>query len=72
MARRNLSDACVAALKPKATRYTFPDPALPGHYVRVQPSGAKSFVAVALASLIENILAPAGAKVVGIRKPKAC
>ena len=48
MARRNLSDAGVAALKPRAARYTFPDPALPGHYVRVQPSGSKSFVAVAL------------------------
>src|SRR5690349_4949736 len=47
MARRNLSDIGVAALKPRAARYTFPDPELRGHYVRVMPSGAKSFVAVA-------------------------
>ena len=44
--RKSLSDAGVAALKPKATRYTFPDPELRGHYVRVTPSGAKSFVVV--------------------------
>jgi integrase len=47
MARKTWSDAVVANLKPKAKRYTAPDPALPGHYVRVQPSGAKAFVAVA-------------------------
>ena len=47
MARRNWSDATVANLKPKASRYAVGDPALPGHYVRVQPSGAKAYVAVA-------------------------
>lgn len=47
MARRTWSDAVVANLKPKATRYAEPDPALPGHYLRVQPSGAKAYVAVA-------------------------
>jgi integrase len=47
MARRTWSDAVVANLKPKAKRYAEPDPALPGHYVRVQPSGAKAFVVVA-------------------------
>lgn len=45
--RKTLSDTGVAALKPKGGRYTLPDPQLVGHYVRVQPSGAKSFVAVA-------------------------
>ena len=45
--RRSLSDRGVAALKPRAARYAEPDPELRGHYVRVQPSGAKSFVAVA-------------------------
>src|SRR5215472_1316304 len=45
--RKSLSDAGVAALKPRAARYAHPDPELAGHYVRVQPSGAKSFVAVA-------------------------
>ena len=44
--RKTLSDAGVRALKPRAVRYAHPDPELAGHYVRVQPSGAKSFVAV--------------------------
>ncbi|PBB21148.1 integrase family protein [Mesorhizobium sp. WSM4313] len=46
MRRKTLSDAGVADLKARAARYTFPDPELRGHYVRVMPSGAKSFVAV--------------------------
>ena len=45
--RKSLTDKGVAALKPRATRYALPDPELRGHYVRVQPSGAKSFVTVA-------------------------
>ena len=45
--RKTLSDKGVAALKPRAARYAVPDPELRGHYVRVQPSGAKSFVTVA-------------------------
>lgn len=45
---KRLTDRGVAALKPRAARYAFPDPELRGHYVRVQPSGAKSFVAVTL------------------------
>jgi integrase len=44
--RKTLSDKGVAALKPRAQRYAFPDPQLAGHYVRVQPSGAKAFAAV--------------------------
>jgi integrase len=48
MARRKaLSDIGVSSLKPRATRYTEPDPELRGHYIRVTPNGAKSFVAVA-------------------------
>ena len=35
-----------AKLPPKAKRYTHADPELPGHYVRVNTSGEKSFVAV--------------------------
>ena len=46
--RKTLSDKGVAALKPRAARYATPDPELRGHYVRVQPSGAKSYVAVTL------------------------
>jgi integrase len=43
---RNLTDKGVAAIKPRAKTYTHPDPQLPGHYVRVTPTGSKSFVAV--------------------------
>src|SRR4030095_14600786 len=45
--RKTLSDAGVQALKPRPARYAFPDPELRGHYVRVTPAGAKSFVALA-------------------------
>src|SRR4051794_6643064 len=45
--RKTLSDRGVAALKPQAGRYAFPDPEMTGHYIRVQPSGAKTFVTVA-------------------------
>ncbi len=45
--RKTLSDKGVAALKPRPQRWAFPDPELRGHYVRVQPSGAKAFVTVA-------------------------
>ena len=42
--RKRLTDLQVAALKPKTKRYAVPDPELTAHYVRVFPSGAKSFV----------------------------
>ena len=45
--RKSLTDIAVAKLKPRAKRYAEPDPELRGHYVRVTPNGAKSFVAVA-------------------------
>jgi integrase len=45
--RKTLTDAYIAALKPKAKRYAVPDPQLPSFYVRVTPTGAKSFAAVA-------------------------
>jgi len=44
--RKTLTDKGVAVLKTRAQRYAFPDPQLAGHYVRVQPSGAKAYVAV--------------------------
>ena len=47
MPRRTWSDAVVAKLKPSDKVYLEADPGLPGHYVRVQPGGAKSFVAMA-------------------------
>ena len=45
--RKTLTDKGVTALKPRSQRYAFPDPELRGHYVRVQPGGAKAFVTVA-------------------------
>src|SRR5262245_50754209 len=45
--RQTLDDEGVAALKPKSQRYAFPDPEQRSHYVRVQPSGKKTFVVVA-------------------------
>ena len=47
MARKTLSDIGVRALKPRAKSFAFPDPQLVGHYVRVQPTGKKSYVTVA-------------------------
>jgi integrase len=45
--RKHLSDAGVAALKPRPDqRFAYPDPELIGHFVRVTPAGAKSYVAV--------------------------
>src|SRR5271170_6788485 len=45
--RQTLSDKGVAALKPRAQRYAYPDPELRGLWARVQSSGAKSYVTVA-------------------------
>lgn len=45
--RKTLSDHGVLALKPKAVRYAYPDPELGGHYVRVQPTGNKAYLALA-------------------------
>jgi integrase len=44
--RKRLSDRGVKALRPRAARYTIPDPELVGLYVRVTPAGHKSFAAV--------------------------
>ena len=46
MARQSLTDKQIEKLKPKAKRYTVPDPELRGHYVRVTPKGVKTFVTV--------------------------
>jgi integrase len=59
--RRILSDKGVAALKPRVARYALPDPELRGHYIRVQPSGAKSFVAVTLDPNGKQVWATLGA-----------
>jgi integrase len=47
MAPKTLTDKGVAALSPRDKLYAHPDPQCPGHYVRVAPSGNKTFVAVA-------------------------
>jgi integrase len=44
---RKMSDKGVAKLKRRRKRYAKPDPELRGHWIRVQPSGAKSFWTVA-------------------------
>ena len=46
MARKTLTNKTVSALKPKAKAYTVPDPGCVGLYVRVLPTGNKSFTAV--------------------------
>ena len=45
--RATLTDRMVAALPKKRKRYSVADPELSGHYIRVMPSGAKSYAAVA-------------------------
>src|SRR5262245_34447290 len=45
--RKTLTDSMVASLAKRSAPY--PDPELPGHYVRVREGGARTFVAVARA-----------------------
>ncbi len=45
--RKTLTDNMVAKLAPGPKRVTLPDPECIGHYVRITPAGAKSYVAVA-------------------------
>ena len=44
---KTLTDKAVAKLQPKAKTYHHPDPELRGHYVRVQPSGTRTFAVIA-------------------------
>ena len=48
--RRTLSDKGLNALPVKAKRYNFPDPGQAGLYIRVMPTGRKSYAAVAVNS----------------------
>ena len=61
MARKTLTDNMIAKLKPGPKRVTLPDPELRGHYVRMTPNGAKSYVAVARDSSGKQIWATIGA-----------
>lgn len=47
MARKTLTNLGVAKLKPQAKRYHYADPELAGFYVRVAPTGRKTFAAFA-------------------------
>ena len=72
--RRRMTDRSVAALRPMAQRYATPDPDLRGHYVRVTPSGAKSFVAVASSPTGKQIwttIGPADAMGIDAARAKA-
>jgi len=44
MARKTLTDKSVAALKPRNKLYAQPDPQLPGHYIRVSPTGGENHI----------------------------
>jgi Arm DNA-binding domain len=44
--RRTLTDRGIANLRPRAARYAYPDSAVCGLWVRVQPTGVKSFVVI--------------------------
>ena len=59
--RKGLSDKQVLELKPRKTRYALPDPECRGHYVRVMPSGVKSFAAIARDPYGKQVWATLGA-----------
>ena len=44
--RKTLTDKGIASLKPREKRYSIPDPDLKGHYLRVMPTGRKSYCVV--------------------------
>jgi len=58
--RKTLTDNMILKLKPEAKRLTMPDPEMRGHYIRITPKGAKSFVAVARAPNGKQIWATIG------------
>jgi integrase len=69
--RKALTDKMVAALPKKAQRYTYADPEQRGHYVRVMPSGANVYAAVARDPYSKQIWATiGGADVLSIQQAR--
>jgi integrase len=71
---RKMTDLGVAALKPRATRYAKPDPELRGHWIRIQPSGTKTFWAVTRnpnGKQIWTFIGPADAMTIAAAREKA-
>jgi integrase len=60
MRRKTLSDLGIANLKPRSARYAEPDPELGGHYIRVSPTGAKSYVVVTVSPEGKQVWATIG------------
>ena len=58
--RKTLTDSMITRLKPGPKRRTLPDPELRGHYIRITPTGAKSYVAVARDPVGKQIWATIG------------
>jgi hypothetical protein len=56
----DLSDKMVAALPKKRNRYTFADPEIRGHYVRVMPQGPNVFAAMARNPIGKQVWATLG------------
>jgi Arm DNA-binding domain len=72
MARKTLTDKSVAALKPRDKLYAHPDPQLPGHYIRVSPTGSKTFVAVTRDPNRKQVWTTIGkARLIGIDEARA-
>src|SRR5215469_11292932 len=44
MSKGALTDRKIQSLKPRTATYIVPDPQVPGHGIRVMPSGTRSFV----------------------------
>ena len=47
MARKSLTDKGISALRPRHARYSYADPQLAGHYIRVTPNNVKSYICAA-------------------------
>jgi len=62
-----MTDKGVAALKPRAKRYVVADPQMSGHWVRVQPTGVKSFWAVTRNPNAKQIWTHVGPASMGIK-----